>query len=135
EGQSRPFGLRDGNMRGHAAIRKGRAPRLLSGLGGPLQAAIGRFFADNCTQMAAAISYYVLFSLFPLVIFLVAVLVLFLRHRGLQEKTVDAVLDYIPLSEDRGRNEVGEAVRNIGGASSAGLGAFGLIVMMWQGRR
>ena len=32
------------------------------------------FFADNCSQMAAAVSYYVLFSLFPLLIFLIGVL-------------------------------------------------------------
>jgi len=35
---------------------------------------IAEFADDNCTQMAAAISYYVLFSLFPLLIFLVGVL-------------------------------------------------------------
>jgi uncharacterized BrkB/YihY/UPF0761 family membrane protein len=34
---------------------------------------VQEFLDDNCTQMAAAISYYVLFSVFPLLIFLVGI--------------------------------------------------------------
>jgi membrane protein len=91
------------------------------------------FFADNCTQMAAAISYYVLFSLFPLLIFLVGVLGLFLQNSGLQEDVINAVLDNIPLSEDQGRNDVTQAVRGVAGVGSGALGVFGLIGMAWSG--
>ncbi|MDP2675038.1 MAG: YihY/virulence factor BrkB family protein [Dehalococcoidia bacterium] len=91
------------------------------------------FFDDNCTQMAAAISYYVLFSLFPLLIFLVGVLGLLLQNSELQEDLVDAVLHSVPLTEDEGRDEVAEAVRGVAGVSSGALGVFGLIGMAWSG--
>ena len=91
------------------------------------------FVDDNCTQMAAAISYYVLFSLFPLLIFLVGVLGLFLRDEGLQKDIIDAVLDFIPLSEGEGRNRVTEAVRAVAGPGSSLLGVLGLLGMAWAG--
>jgi membrane protein len=91
------------------------------------------FFADNCTQMAAAISYYVLFSLFPLLIFLVGVLGLFLQNSGLQKDIINAVLDFVPLSEDKGRDQVTEAVKGVAGVGSGALGLFGLIGMAWSG--
>jgi membrane protein len=94
---------------------------------------VEEFFSDNCTQMAAAISYYVLFSLFPLLIFLVGVLGLFLQNSALQEDVIDAVLENIPLSEDQGRNDVTEAVRGVAGVGSGALGVLGLIGMAWSG--
>ena len=94
---------------------------------------IEEFFADNCSQMAAAISYYVLFSLFPLLIFLVGILGLLLQDSQLQRDIIDAVLDFIPLSEDEGRGEVTEAVEGVAGVGSGALGLFGLIGMAWSG--
>ena len=94
---------------------------------------VEEFFADNCTQMAAAISYYVLFSLFPLLIFLVGVLGLLLRDSQLQDDIINGVLDFIPLSEDKGRDQVTEAVRGVAGVGSGALGLFGLIGMAWSG--
>jgi len=94
---------------------------------------VEEFFADNCSQMAAAISYYVLFSLFPLLIFLVGVLGLFLQNSQLQSDIIDSVLDFIPLSEDEGRDEVTEAVEGVAGVGSGALGLFGLIGMAWSG--
>ncbi|MBI2912794.1 MAG: YihY/virulence factor BrkB family protein [Chloroflexi bacterium] len=91
------------------------------------------FLDDNCTQTAAAISYYVLFSLFPLLIFLVGVMGLFLRDEGLQTDVIDAVLDFIPLSEGEGRNRVTDAVQAVAGPGSSALGALGLIGMAWAG--
>ncbi len=94
---------------------------------------VEEFFDDSCTQMAAAISYYVLFSLFPLLIFLVGVLGLFLQDSQLQRDIIDAVLDFIPLSEDEGRGEVTEAVEGVAGVGSGALGLFGLVGMAWSG--
>jgi membrane protein len=94
---------------------------------------VEEFFDDNCTQMAAAISYYVLFSLFPLLIFLVGVLGLFLQNSALQQDIIDGVLDLLPLSEDEGRGDVTEAVEGVAGVGSGVLGAFGLIGMAWSG--
>lgn len=94
---------------------------------------VEEFFDDNCTQMAAAISYYVLFSLFPLLIFLVGVLGLFLQNSALQQEIIDGVLDLLPLTEDEGRDDVTEAVQGVAGVGSGALGAFGLIGMAWSG--
>lgn len=91
------------------------------------------FMEDNCSQMAAAISFYVLFSLFPLLIFLVGLLGLVLQSRDLQEELIDAVVDFLPLSEVEGRNDVTEAVRGVAGVASGVLGLFGLIGMAWSG--
>src|SRR3990170_3925097 len=89
------------------------------------------FLAHNCTQMAAAISFYVLFSLFPLLIFIVGVLGLFLQNKGLQQDIVNGVLDFIPLSEGEGRNTVTEAVRAVARPGSGALGMLGLLGMVW----
>ncbi len=91
------------------------------------------FADDNCTQMAAAISYYVLFSLFPLLIFLVGVMGIIIQGSALQEDIVDAVLDFIPLTEDEGRDDVSGAVEGVAGVGSGALGIFGLIGMAWSG--
>jgi membrane protein len=98
-----------------------------------LRRSVQEFLDDNCTQMAAAISYYVLFSLFPFLIFLVGILGLVLQNNELQQNLIDAVLDFIPLTEDEGRDEVSKAVRGVAGVSSGALGVFGLIGMAWSG--
>ena len=74
---------------------------------------VHEFGDDNCTQMAAAISYYVLFSIFPLLIFSVGILGLLLQDSSLQKDLVNVVLDYIP--------------------GSGALGVLGLIGMAWSG--
>ena len=92
-----------------------------------------KFLRDDCSQMAAAISYYVLFSLFPLLIFLVGIMGLVLRDESIQQDVIDGVLDMVPLSETEGRNDVTEAVRGVAGVGSGALGVFGLIGMAWAG--
>lgn len=98
-----------------------------------LQRAVHEFFADNCTQMAAAISYYVLFSVFPLVIFIVGILGLLLQDSALQDDVIEAILELIPLSEGEGEDNVSVAVRDVAGVGSGALGALGLIGMAWSG--
>src|SRR3990172_2833192 len=90
------------------------------------------FSADGCSQMAAAISYYVLFSIFPLLIFSVGMLGFFLQSSSLQKDLIDFVLDNIPLSET-GRNDVTRAIRDVAGVGSGALGIFGLLAMAWSG--
>lgn len=91
-----------------------------------------KFQQDNCPQLAAAITYYVIFSLFPLLIFSTAVVGLFLSE-GAQQDVVNEVLDQIPLSEDQGRNDVEDAVRSISGSNARALGLLGLAGMAWGG--
>jgi membrane protein len=94
---------------------------------------VSEFGDDNCSQMAAAISYYVLFSLFPLLIFSVGVVGLVLRDTALQEDLVEVVLEYIPLEEERGRNDVTQAIREVANVGSGALGLLGLLGMAWSG--
>jgi membrane protein len=94
---------------------------------------VEEFLEDNCTQMAAAISYYVLFSIFPLLIFVVGVLGFVLQDSQMEQDVIDAVLEFVPLSEDEGRREVTDAVRAISGAGSGALGLIGLLGMAWSG--
>jgi hypothetical protein len=51
-----------------------------------------QFMNDNAMTYAAATSYYVLFSLFPLMIFLVTMFGFFVRDPELHEQVVDAVV-------------------------------------------
>ena len=95
---------------------------------------VQEFFVDNCTQMAAAISYYVLFSLFPLLIFTVAILGLVLSGSDLQQDFIDQVFENIPqLSEEEGKDDLTEAVGGIAGVASGALTLFGLIGLAWSG--
>ena len=83
--------------------------------------------------MAAAISYYVLFSVFPLIIFIVGILGLLLQDSALQDDVIEAILKLIPLSEGEGEDNVSVAVRDVAGVGSGALGALGLIGMAWSG--
>jgi membrane protein len=71
------------------------------------------FAQDNCSQMAAAITYYVLFSIVPLAIFSLAVVGVFFSGEAARDKVVDAVLDVLPFSETDGRQAVEEAVSGV----------------------
>lgn len=85
----------------------------------------------GCSLLAAGISYYVLFSIFPLLIFSVGIVGLLLQSESLQRDIVDAVMANIPLSEDQGRADVTEAIRGVGSASSGAIGLVGLVTMAW----
>jgi membrane protein len=97
-----------------------------------LRRSVQEFLDDDCTQMAAAISYYVLFSLFPLLIFVVGVLGLVLQSSRLQENLINAVLDFIPLTQSEGRDQVSQAVRGVAGVGSGALGLIGLFGAGWS---
>jgi membrane protein len=107
---------------------------LLARRGGTLvYRAVKNYFADNCSQRAAALSYYVLFSLFPLLIFSVGLLGLVIRDASLQQDIVDEVMANIPLSQDEGRNDVTEALESVARDQSSAIGFFGLLGLAWSG--
>jgi membrane protein len=91
------------------------------------------FFDDSCTQRAAALSYYVLFSLFPLIIFSVGIIGLFLKDQSLQADLVDQIMNNIPLSQDQGRNDVTDALQSVARDRSGAIGLVGLLGMAWSG--
>jgi membrane protein len=94
---------------------------------------VKHFFDDGCSQRAAAISYYVLFSLFPLVIFTVGILGLVLKDQQFQNDVVDAIMNNIPLSQDQGRTDVTDALQQVASAQSGAIGLVGLVALAWSG--
>jgi membrane protein len=81
--------------------------------------------------MAAAISYYAFFSLFPLLIFMVSIFGIFLESSSLQKDLIDKVLEFLPLTSDKGRNEVRDAIGAIAGISIP-LSMVGLLGLAWS---
>lgn len=95
-----------------------------------LRRAAREFTADHCPQMAAAISYHLLFSLFPLAIAGVAVLGLFTSDPATRDSVVRHVVDVVPLSET-GRGQLQDQLARVSGGSGA-LGLLGLVGVLWS---
>jgi membrane protein len=91
--------------------------------------AVDGFFADRCTQNAAAISYRALFSLAPLAIVLVSVFGLVLQNDELRSQVIDEIVDALPLS-DKGAQQVEDAVTTLASPTTA-LGLLSLLVFAW----
>jgi membrane protein len=86
----------------------------------------------GCSLLAAAISYYVMFSLFPLLIFAAGVAALILRDPDLQRRAIDAILDALPLNPIKGRQDLEDLFRTISGPTSGGIGLLGLVGSAWS---
>jgi membrane protein len=88
------------------------------------------FFRDGCTQRAAAISFYALFSLFPLAMLAATVLGLIVTDAEARTRVVDFVLDNLPLSEARARNDLEVLLLNVT-RNVAGFGLLGLATLVF----
>jgi membrane protein len=101
-----------------------RARRAGDHLWRAVKAAIGEYGKDYCPQMAAAISYGVLFSVFPLAIVFVAVLGLVMQDDQRREEVTSWLLEHLPLSDEAGL-DLAKAVSGLASPfSAAGLVAF-----------
>ena len=83
---------------------------------------------DDATHMAAGVAYYALFSLFPLLLGLIAVLSLFLEPQEIQSRLTDFSSDYLPASDELIDSNL-EAVLKVRGA----LGVFAVVGLLWSG--
>lgn len=54
---------------------------------------------DNCSHMAAAISYYVLFSIIPLTIFTVSIFGLIVRDDDMQQNIAEDIVEFLNVEE------------------------------------
>lgn len=88
------------------------------------------YLDENGTQYAAAISYYVLFSILPLAILSVSVLGFFFQSADARNTVVNRIVDAVPLSQDEGRSAVEKAVQSVQNAS-APVAVAGLIGTLW----
>ena len=98
----------------------------------PFRDAAQRFLKDECPQLAAAISYYALFSVFPLIIFLTGMAGVLLQDSDTQDRVIEEVLKNIPFDEGEGRDSVSDAVRGVSHGGAA-IGILGLLGMAWAG--
>lgn len=64
--------------------------------------AAGKYSRDHCSQLAAAIAYHVLFSLVPLLVFVVSIFGLVLQDDERRADLIDKIVDSFPLAEDAG---------------------------------
>ena len=83
---------------------------------------------DDASHMAAGVAYYALFSLFPLLLGLIAVLSLFLEPQDIQSRLTDFSSDYLPASDQLIDSNL-DAVLKVRGA----LGAFAVVGLLWSG--
>jgi membrane protein len=88
------------------------------------------FARDNCSQLAAAISYYVLFSIVPLAILTVSVAGLILGGDSVRNSITNRILDAVPLSQTDGRSAVVEALDSVKRVSGP-VAALGLLGTLW----
>jgi membrane protein len=88
------------------------------------------FNRDNCAQHAAAITYFVLFSIIPVTILAVAIIGLVLVNEDRRADLVNEILDTVPLTQTEGRDEVEQAldtVQRISGVAAA----LSVIATIW----
>lgn len=90
------------------------------------------FSRDHCSHLAAGISYYALFAIFPLLIFVAGITGLILREAELQQRLVNSILDAVPLDSSEGRSQLQDIVAGLGQGSSGIIGLVGLLLTGWS---
>lgn len=89
------------------------------------------YSSHGCSQLAAAISYYVLFSIVPLLIFLTSVFGFVVTNHEIRQRVIDRVVESTPLEHDQEVSLVSDTVRGVSRASVA-LSVVGLAGMAWS---
>ncbi len=102
----------------------------LGHVGRLLRRSYHEFREDHCQQMAAAISYHLLFSLFPLAIAAVGVLGLFTSDPAARDRVTQRVVDVVPLT-GTGRQQLHDLLGSVSGTAGA-LGLIGLLGVLWS---
>jgi len=93
-----------------------------------VRGAVNEFLADNCPHLAAAISYYLLLSLFPLVLAAIAILGFLLRSPDVEARMIQAVTDFMPVSASFVRGIIAD-VADARGA----VGVIATVGLIWAG--
>jgi membrane protein len=93
-----------------------------------IKEAVQEFLTDNCTHLAAAISYYMLLSLFPLALAAISILSLVSRSPNAEARVVDAITAVLPLSRDLVLAAIADFSPGVGAA-----GAIATIGLIWAG--
>jgi membrane protein len=86
---------------------------------------------DNCSLLAAAISYYVLFSVVPLTIFLASIFGFVMRNETARQDVVNHIVQSTPLEQGSGTNLVTDTINGVSRVS-APLTVVGLVGLAWS---
>jgi membrane protein len=91
--------------------------------------AVEDMFRDRCPQYAAAISFRVLFSLFPLTILLVSIFGLVLQDDEVRSTVIEELLGVLPVSPS-GEEEIRQSIESLASPFSA-IGLVSLVALLW----
>ena len=91
---------------------------------------VSEFLDDHCAQLAASMSYYVFFSLFPLAILVVSIAGVLLTDDGLREEVVDGLFELLPLQSGAGKEDLEELIEPIASGRSA-VGVISILGLIW----
>jgi membrane protein len=104
------------------------ADKLSGGTLGTFRQTIISFNRANGAYDAAGMAYYTLFSLFPLVLALIFVGSFFVESRDVQERVVQAVTRFVPISHQLIRSNIEEVLEQ-----RRTVGLVGLVGLFWSG--
>jgi len=95
-----------------------------------LKKTLREFSADQCTDIAASLTYYAVLALFPALIALISLLGVF----GQGERSVDTILDLVNEVAPGGTAEVlREPLEQFSSSPSAGIAlVFGIVLAIWS---
>jgi membrane protein len=91
---------------------------------------VSEFRDDHCAQLAASMSFYVFFSLFPLAILVVSISGVVLTDDSLREDVVDGLFELLPLQSGAGREDLEELIEPIARGRSA-VGVISILGLIW----
>ncbi len=105
-----------------------RVDELTGGMLGVFVSAMEGFNEADAGDVAAALAYYALFSLFPLLLALIAAGSFFLEGEQVKQQVVTSLTRVIPISAEIIRSNVEEVLERRGT-----IGGVGLIGLLWSG--
>ena len=91
---------------------------------------LARFQRHRCTTAAAAIAFHVLFSIFPLILLITAIVGQSLRDPSVRASVVDGIMGTLPL-EPSARDQI-DRLLSTGSANLAAFGVLGAIALVWS---
>ncbi|MGI8579692.1 MAG: YihY/virulence factor BrkB family protein [Solirubrobacteraceae bacterium] len=89
------------------------------------------FFAHRSPQIAAGVSYFALFSIFPLAILITAGFSLVVDDDAAHSRVVDLLIQNVPLTEGQGRARL-EGLFESAAASAPAFGAVGVLGLLFS---
>ena len=108
----------------------GRAATGVRHVGQLIEHGVRGFFTHGMPQRAAAISFYALFSVFPLAILCVAVLGVVANDTDVRRQVVDFLLNNLPLTADQGRRQLEKLLLQVT-RDVAGFSVLGVLTLLF----